>query len=180
MPPHPGGGAAPRLRVISGPEATDTGHPAGETPASPAGQRRLQRLAVELDILEMLPFSDVDGAYEPAMALERRARALGDEAGQKRAQLIQADVLCRKGKHTASGQLVREIKEWAKERGHPNLMAGSHRLLSVFFDFIGDVPSAWEHAVPAVELLDDTMPERMRADHIFGLGQVLVRTGALA
>jgi diguanylate cyclase (GGDEF)-like protein len=57
-------------------------------------------------------------------------------------------------------------------------MARSHRLLSVFFDFIGDVPSAWEHAVPAVELLDDTMSERMRADHLFGLGQVLVRTGA--
>jgi diguanylate cyclase (GGDEF)-like protein len=176
MPPDPGGGAAPRLRVISGPEATD---PVGETPASPAVQRRLQRLGVELDVLEMLPFSDVDGAWAPAVALERRARALGDEAGQKRAQLIQADVLCRKGKHTASGQLVREINDWATERGHRHLMARSHRLLSVFFDFIGDVPSAWEHAVPAVELLDDTMPERMRADHIFGLGQVLVRTGAL-
>jgi len=87
-------------------------------------------------------------------------------------------VLCRKGKHTASGQLVREINEWANERGDRHLMARSHRLLSVFFDFIGDVPSAWEHAVPAVELLDDTMSERMRADHLFGLGQVLVRTGA--
>ena len=111
-------------------------------------------------------------------ALERRARSLGDEAAQRRAQLIQADVLCRKGKHTASGQLIREINEWATAHGHRHLMARSHRLLSVFFDFIGDVPSAWEHAVPAVELLDDTMPERMRADHLFGLGQVLVRTGA--
>src|SRR6202049_6109 len=178
MPPHPGGGAAPRLRVISGPEATDTGQASGVTPAPPAVQRRLQRLSVELDVLEMLPFSDVDAAYTPAVALERRARSLGDEAAQRRAQLIQADVLCRKGKHTASGQLVREIGEWATARGHQHLMARSHRLLSVFFDFIGDVPSAWEHAVPAVELLDDTMPERMRADHIFGLGQVLVRTGA--
>jgi len=178
MPPHPGGGAAPRLRVISGPEATDTGQATGVTPPPPAVQRRQQRLSVELDVLEMLPFSDVDAAYAPAVALERRARSLGDEAAQRRAQLIQADVLCRKGKHTASGQLVREISEWATARGHQHLMARSHRLLSVFFDFIGDVPSAWEHAVPAVELLDDTMPERMRADHIFGLGQVLVRTGA--
>ena len=87
-------------------------------------------------------------------------------------------MLCRKGKHTASGQLIREINEWATERDQRHLMARSHRLLSVFFDFIGDVPSAWEHAVPAVELLDDTMSERMRADHLFGLGQVLVRTGA--
>ncbi len=133
---------------------------------------------MELDVLEMVPFSDADAAYAPAVALERRARALSDEVGRRRAQLIQADVLCRKGKHTASGQLVREINEWATERGDRHLMARSHRLLSVFFDFIGDVPSAWEHAVPAVELLDDTMSERMRADHLFGLGQVLVRTGA--
>ena len=167
---HPSGAAAPQLRVIAGTMAADS--------ASPEAQQRLQRLAVELDLLEMVPFSDPDAAYPPAVALERRARALGDEIGQKRAQLIQADVLCRKGKHTASGQLIREINEWATARGHRHLMARSHRLLSVFFDFIGDVPSAWEHAVPAVELLDETMSERMRADHLFGLGQVLVRTGA--
>jgi two-component system cell cycle response regulator len=145
---------------------------------SPAARHRMQRLGVELDFLEMVPFSDPDAAYAPAMVLERRARTLGDEGALRRAQLIQADVLCRKGKHTASGQLIREINEWATEHGHRHLMARSHRLLSVFFDFIGDVPSAWEHAVPAVDLLDDSMPERMRADHLFGLGQVLVRTGA--
>jgi two-component system, cell cycle response regulator len=150
----------------------------GTGPASPAALQRLRRIAVELDVLEMVPFSDPDAAYAPAAALERRARALGDDAGQRRAQLIQADVMCRKGKHTASGQLIREVNEWATARGHRHLMARSHRLLSLFFDFIGDVPSAWEHAVPAVELLDDTMSERMRADHLFGLGQVLVRTGA--
>jgi len=173
MAAHPGGAAAPKLHVIAGaPEA------AGSASASPAVRRRLQRLESELDFLELVPFSDPDAAYAPAMALERRAHALGDEVAQRRAQLIQADVLCRKGKHTASGQLIREINEWATERDQRHLMARSHRLLSVFFDFIGDVPSAWEHAVPAVELLDDTMSERMRADHLFGLGQVLVRTGA--
>ena len=175
---YSGGSAAPHLRVIPGPADTDSMEGTGSAPLSPAVARKMQRLAVELDVLEMVPFSDVDAAYAPAVALERRARALGDEAGQKRAQLIQADVLCRKGKYTASGQLIREINNWSTERGHRHLMARSHRLLSLFYDFIGDVPSAWEHAVPAVELLDDTMPERMRADHIFGLGQVLVRTGA--
>jgi two-component system cell cycle response regulator len=178
MSPHADGGAAPRLRVIPGVSDTAASEPAGATSVTPSVQRRLQRLGLELDVLEMLPFSDADAAYAPAVALERRARALGDEAEQRRAQLIQADVLCRKGKHTASGQLIREINEWATERGHRHLMARSNRLLSVFFDIIGDVPSAWEHAVPAVELLDDTMSERMHADHLFGLGQVLVRTGA--
>ena len=178
MSPHPGGGAAPRLRVVPGQSDSDGLETNDARTASPEKQRRLQRLAVELDLLEMVPFADADAAYMPALELERRARSLGDEAAKRRAQLIQADVLCRKGKHTASGQLIREINEWATAKGHRHLMARSHRLLSVFYDFIGDVPSAWEHAVPAVELLDDTMPERMRADHLFGLGQVLVRTGA--
>jgi len=177
MSPHPGTAAAPRLRVIAG--ATDAATQLADAASvSPAVLRRRQRLDAELDLLEMVPFSDPDAAYAPAVALERRATALSDEVARRRAQLIQADVMCRKGKHTASGQLIREINEWANEHGDRHLMARSHRLLSVFFDFIGDVPSAWEHAVPAVELLDDTMPERMRADHLFGLGQVLVRTGA--
>jgi diguanylate cyclase (GGDEF)-like protein len=178
MSPHADGGALPLLRVIPGASDTAPGDPAETGTVSPATQRRIQRLAAELDVLEMLPFSDADAAYEPAVVLERRARGLGADAEQRRAQLIQADVLCRKGKHTASGQLIRQIDEWATEHGHRHLMARSSRLLSVFFDFIGDVPSAWEHAVRAVELLDDTMSERMRADHLFGLGQVLVRTGA--
>jgi diguanylate cyclase (GGDEF)-like protein len=178
MAPHADGAAAPRLRVIPGAPDADATQTTDAPPASPAMRQRLQRLSVELDVLELLPFSDPDAAYAPAVAMERRARSLGDEVAQRRAQLIQADVLCRKGKHTASGQLIREINDWATERGEPHLMARSHRLLSLFFDFIGDVPSAWEHAVPAVELLDDTMSERMRADHLFGLGQVLVRTGA--
>ncbi len=169
----PGGAAAPQLRVLAGAPEADAA-----ISLSPAIRRRLERLESELDFLELVPFSDPDAAYAPAMALERRARTLGDEVAQRRAQLIQADVLCRKGKHTASGQLIREINEWATERDQRHLMARSHRLLSLFFDFIGDVPSAWEHAVPAVELLDDSMSERMRADHLFGLGQVLVRTGA--
>ena len=46
----------------------------------PRVRRRMQRLGAELDVLEMVPFSDPDGAYAPAVALERRARALDDEA----------------------------------------------------------------------------------------------------
>ena len=100
------------------------------------------------------------------MALERRARTLGAEHLQKRAQLIQADVLGRKGKLTASGQLIREINAWAETHGDPHLLARSHRLLSMFFDSIGDAPSSWEHAVRAVELVDDSMSDRLRAGAI--------------
>jgi diguanylate cyclase (GGDEF)-like protein len=165
------GSAAPQLRVISSATADEPG-------AASANQPRLDRLAAELDLLEMVPFVDADAAFAPALALERRARALGAEDLQWRAQLIQADVLGRKGKHTASGQLIREINDWAEEHGHKHVLARSHRLLAMFFDSMGDMPSAWTHAVRAVELVDDSMSERLRADHLFGLGVALVRTGA--
>lgn len=128
--------------------------------------------------MELTPFYNADSAFAPAVAMERRARALGAENLQKRAQLIQADVLERKGKLTASGQLIQEINAWAEAHGDAHLLARSHRLLSMFFDSIGDVPSAWEHAVRAVELVDDSMSDRLRADHLIGLGVALVRTGA--
>ena len=140
--------------------------------------RLVRELAAELDALELLPFSDAKGAFAPAVALERRARQVGAEDLEKRAQLIQADVFGRIGKHTASGQLIREINQWAVEHKHQYLQARSHRLLAMFFDSLGDAPSAWQHALRAVELIDESMSDGMRAEHLFGLGMALQRTGA--
>jgi diguanylate cyclase (GGDEF)-like protein len=138
----------------------------------------VREIAAELDWLELLPFSDAKTAFAPAAALERRAREAGAEDLEKRAQLVQGDVLGRIGKHTASGQLVREINQWAVEHNHQYLQSRSHRMLAMFFDSIGDAPSAWQHALRAVELMDDTMSDSMRAEHLFGLGIALHRTGS--
>jgi len=135
-------------------------------------------VTAELDALELVPFSNPKVAFGPAVELERQARELGAEDLQKRAQLIQADVLGRIGKHTASGQLVREINRWAAEHKDRHLLARSHRMLAMFFDSIGDVPSSWQHALRAVELMDETMSPRLRAEHLYGLGMALQRNGA--
>ncbi|HEY1456655.1 MAG TPA: diguanylate cyclase, partial [Candidatus Dormibacteraeota bacterium] len=140
----------------------------------------LQWVAAELDALELVPFSNPQAAFVPAVELERQARELGAEDLEKRAQLVQADVLGRIGKHTASGQLIREINSWATERKHRHLLARSHRMLSMFFDAMGDTPSAWQHALRSVELMDETMSSRMRAEHVYGLGMALQRSGAFA
>jgi two-component system cell cycle response regulator len=149
------------------------------TDATSASGGLAREIAAELDELELVPFSDAKAAFGPAVAIERRARDLGLEGLERRAQLIQADVLGRIGKHTASGQLIREINEWAQEQNNQQLLARSHRLLSMFFDAIGDHPSAWQHALRAVELLDDSASDRLRAEHLFGLGMALQRSGAL-
>ena len=144
-----------------------------ETPAATAAARDLSD---QLDQLELVPFSDSKAAFGPAVALEKQARELGADALERRAQLIQADVLGRIGKHTASGQLIREINAWAEENGDTYLLARSHRMLAMFFDAIGDAPSAWQNALRAVELLDETATEQIRAEHLFGLGMALQRT----
>ncbi len=137
-------------------------------------------VAAELDALELVPFSNPKAAFVPAVELERQARELGAEDLVKRAQLVQADVLGRIGKHTASGQLIREINAWAAEHKHRHLLARSHRMLAMFFDAMGDVPSSWQHALRSVELMDETMPNRLRAEHLYGLGTALQRSGAFA
>jgi len=134
-------------------------------------------VASELDALELVPFSNPKVAFGPAVELERQARELGAEDLRKRAQLIQADVLGRIGKHTASGQLIREINAWATKHRHRRLLARSHRMLSMFYDSMGDVPTSWQHALRAVELMDQSMPGRLRAEHLFGLGMALQRAG---
>ena len=145
-----------------------------ETPPASA----VSELSSELDKLELVPFSDSKGAFGPAVALEKRARELAAPALERRAQLIQADVLGRIGKHTASGQLIREITAWAEEHQDARLLARGHRMMAMFYDSIGDAPSAWQHALRAVELLDDSASDRLRAEHLFGLGMSLHRTQA--
>src|SRR5438132_8353417 len=170
---------SPLLRVLPDPRADGSvSPPDGQATPAPAPDRRVVLLSAELDLLELTPFYSADSAFAPSVAFERRARTVGAENSRKRARQIHAGVLGRKGKLTASGQLIRELNAWAETHGDPHLLARSHRLLSMFFDSIGDIPSSWEHAVRAVELVDDSMSDRLRADHLIGLGVVLVRTGA--
>ena len=147
-------------------------------PEAPLAEAGVRWVEAELDALELVPFSNPQAAFGPAVELERQARELGAEHLVKRAQLVQADVLGRIGKHTASGQLVREINAWAVEHRDRHLEARSHRMLAMFYDALGDAPSAWQHALRSVELTDESEPDRLRAEHLYGLGMALQRTGS--
>ena len=138
------------------------------------------RLAALLDDLEMVPYSDVDAAYEPAVDLEAECDRLGLEDLRLRAQLVQADVLGRTGKNAAGARMVREVHRWATERGHGHLLARGHRLLSLFFGRVGEPGIALEHAVRSVEWLDEHSSARVRADHVLGLADKLAETGSIA
>ena len=138
------------------------------------------RLAVDLDDLEMVPFSDPEAAYQPAVFMGQAALALEAVDLQMRAQLVEADVLCRRGQTAAGGRLIREVNRWAVQNAHGHLMARSNRLLALFFSYVGDIPRSLEHAIRALELLEDASSPRLRADHLLALATALAETGAMS
>jgi hypothetical protein len=86
-----------------------------KTSTSREKQRRISRIAGELDLLELVPFSNADAAFAPAVAIERRARALGDEHLVKRT----ADP---GGRSRSQGQAHRE---WAAHSGGAGMGSGA-------------------------------------------------------
>jgi two-component system, cell cycle response regulator len=137
-----------------------------------------EQLTAALDGLETLPFFDPAAAFGPAVEIEAAAESLGIIDLQLRAQLIQSDVMIRRGETATGGRTIHEINRWALEHGHRPLLARSHRLLSMFFSYMGDNAVSLEHAERALELLADTAPSRLRADHLIVLAVALKATGS--
>ena len=65
--------------------------------------------------------------------------------------------------------MAREVNDWAKAEDDRYVLARSERLLATFYDRIGDLGAALEHAVRAVELLEDDAHPRVRAEHLMEL-----------
>jgi two-component system, cell cycle response regulator len=144
--------------------------PGGSDAPSPGPEARL---AARLDRLETVPFFRPDAAFGPAVSIEKAAARLGLTDLRLRAQLIQADVLCRRGQTATAGRMIRKVNRWALEHGHRHLLARSHRLLSQFFGYMGDLALSLEHAVHALDLTDETTPPRLQADYLFALARAL-------
>lgn len=95
-----------------------------------------------------------------------------------RAQLVRADAQGRLGDVAVVGRTAHDINRWALEQGHRHLLARSHRLLCWFYHLLGDTSVHLEHAVRAVEYLDERSPPRMRADHMLALATALRKSGS--
>jgi hypothetical protein len=128
-----------------------------------------QAIARALDDLELVPYDDPAAAAGPALELAQRADALGQLELVHRARLVHADVIGRQGDTAGAGTIARQVNEWAAEKDDAHLLARSERLLSAFYSRIGDMSSALEHAVRAVELLTPDTRPRLVADHLMGL-----------
>ncbi len=177
---HPAGGTGP-VEVV----------PPGDLPAEAAGEQRQavarpdargggraatrvrERLAGELDDLELHRSVDVKDRLASAVRVERAARSARLTDLEMRARLVRADMLHRTGDTADGVQLAIEVQRWAEAHGPRSLLARSHLILSTSFEIIGDTASCLDHALLAVELLEASTSIRTRGNFVMRLADAL-------
>lgn len=133
----------------------------------------MDELAAELAELEAVRTREVERRLDAARQVEVEASGLDADDLVMRARLIQGDALQRLGRVAEGAGVVVEVNRWATEHGPRPLQARSHLVMAWTFDTLGDNATALEHAVRALELLDDTVGERERGEFVLNLANVL-------
>ena len=180
---------APIGRAVSGRLAVDGSKHAPMAPAlstSPreppdlqaTGIHHADELATELDELEDALGFDVPVVLAKAAEIERAAEARGDSELRLRARLLQADMWQREGQATAVARVLREVNAWTAKHDHRGLRARCDRLSARIFYALGDMVACLEHAVGAVQHLEDSAPARTRSAYLMALGGALNATGS--
>ena len=136
------------------------------------------RLSDLLDDLEYHRAFGVATRLERALQAELEAVAAGEADLQMRARLVQADMLQRTGRVTAGARLASEVNTWARQNGPQTLLARSHLVLSSVYESVGDAASCLDHALRAVELLDDTCPMRTQGNFLVRLADAYAVTAS--
>jgi diguanylate cyclase (GGDEF)-like protein len=100
-----------------------------------------------------------------------------DDVLYQRLRLAKASAQARVGETADGARLLREVKVWAETHDETTLLAMSHRRLSMLFRRVGDPALMLEHAVTAVELLEEDCAPALRGDHLLGLADALGASG---
>jgi diguanylate cyclase (GGDEF)-like protein len=129
-------------------------------------------LVSRLEELEHARSSDVQARLAEARELERLASATGG-VPLMRARLVIADMVHRVGDLAQGAALATAVRSWAEAEGDRPLLARAHLVLSSVFDGIGDFSASLDHAVQAIDLLDDGTPDRDRGVHLLRLADAL-------
>ncbi|MGY1827928.1 diguanylate cyclase [Blastococcus sp. SYSU DS0541] len=137
-------------------------------------------LSARIDELEDRSRFDDDGLEQRAEQALTEARRLRMPELEQRARLVQADLVRRLGNVAEAGRVAEEINRWAADRGSRRLLARSHFVLTAVFQELGDLSLALEHAVRAVELIDEEVRPQTRIDLHARLADCLGLNGDLA
>lgn len=143
------------------------------------GDDPLRRLTAQVAELEALSRFTVEGIAERAERVAAEAEAEGPELTEVRlrARLVGADMARCRGEHAEAGRSAQAISRWAVENERPFLRARSAYVLASIFQELGDSATALEHAIEAVDLLDDDAPAELRIDHSLRLADTLGQHG---
>ena len=147
--------------------------------AGAAGMRRTAAdLAAELDDLENHEGHDVDAILARATAVATAADLAGEVVLGHRARLVQADMRRREGDVGQAARTFLATHRWAEQNDCRPLRARSHFHLALTYHYLGDHAASLEHALSAVELLDDDEPHGLRIIHLIRLANSLAEAGS--
>ena len=166
--------------VRDGPGGVSEGALSLPAPAPVLDDARAVELRASVGELENLSRFERDDVEELAERAVVAAEKLGLTDLALRGRLVQADLLRRRGDIAEGGRRAQEINRWASEHHSQHLLARSHFVLTAVFQELGDVSLALEHAVRAVELLDDDADPETRIDHLARLADCLGLVGDTA
>ncbi|MBG0564527.1 GGDEF domain-containing protein [Actinoplanes aureus] len=135
-------------------------------------------VAAELDDLENHEGHDVAAILARACAAAEAADRLGDVVLGHRARLVQADMRRREGDVDHAVRVFLTTYEWAQRHDCRPLLARSHFHLALTCHYLGDHAASLEHALGAVELLDEKAPPGLRIIHLIRLANSLAENGS--
>ena len=135
-------------------------------------------LVTRLEDLEYHRSVDVEARLAGAQGVEAEADIAGSVDLKMRARLVQADMRMRSGQVTEAAKLATEVNRWAQEHAVPALLARSHLILSSIFESVGDSASGLDHALQALGLLGDEVPDRTRGNFLLRLADALSVAGS--
>ncbi|AGZ41074.1 GGDEF domain-containing protein [Actinoplanes friuliensis] len=145
---------------------------------APVEAARVAALAAELDELENHESHDVQEILARATAAAEAADRSGDEVLGHRARLVQADMRRREGDLGSAARTFLATHRWAEQNDCRPLRARSHFHLALTYHYLGDHAASLEHALSAVELLDDDEPHGLRIIHLIRLANSLAEAGS--
>jgi diguanylate cyclase (GGDEF)-like protein len=138
-----------------------------------------ERLSATLRTIEDAYIWDATTSLALALDIERQAAELGDEQLVHRARLCHVNMLMRTGDLAGAARRIWKIQQWAVANQATALLARTHLVWSDIHRLLGDAAQCLEHAVLAVELLDEHATTHMRIWHRAKLADALGQTGSI-
>jgi diguanylate cyclase (GGDEF)-like protein len=164
---------------VSGSLSTGSIPSAADVAAVPRPARSAAAIAAEIQSLEFRFGIDSDHVRIRAAELADEARAAGEHPLYLWARLLEANMRRRSGELAPAAAICSEVNAWAQQHRHRPLLARSHQQLSIVHDNLGDIAAGLEHAVRAVEALDDDTSPRARGAILLRLADVLASGGSI-